>query len=63
MLSNGKVNIVTNLNFFRIFVVTTLVGTTVTAILNLGDVKEYFLVNIQPFDETVTAFQAADLAL
>ena len=63
MLTNGKVNLVTNLNFFRIFVVTTLVGTTVTTILNLSDVEKYFLVNIQAFDETVTAFQTADLAL
>ena len=63
MLTNGKVNLVTNLNFFRIFVVTTLIGTTVTTILNLSDVEKYFLVNIQAFDETVTAFQTADLAL
>ena len=58
-----KSNLVTNLNFFRIFVVTTLVGTTVTTILNLSDVEKYFLVNIQAFDETVTTFQTADLAL
>ena len=63
MLTNGKVNLVTNLNFFRIFVVTTLIGTTVTTILDLSDVEKYFLVNIQAFDETVTAFQTADLAL